>query len=243
MVHGEVRPPLLDLANRDLVDSHLHAVWLACTEIPQNASISELLDLSRPDRPVRRELVQAMDQERIAVEAFAGICGVLDQLADDLTSDTADWYPGRDTYALDTTHGVLGRFKSAFDRWRDLFAAAEEQRDAARRTMDDYATPPREKKAAKSRHDQALDQLDLLQKGSSSFSSDFYTYRYLATEGFLPGYNFPRLPLTAYIPAARQGHGRYLQRPRFLALSEFGPRSLVYHEGRAHRSACTASRH
>jgi ATP-dependent helicase YprA (DUF1998 family) len=32
MVHGEVRPPLLDLANRDLVESHLSAVWLACTE-------------------------------------------------------------------------------------------------------------------------------------------------------------------------------------------------------------------
>ena len=61
--------------------------------------------------------------------------------------------------------------------------------------------------------------------------------RYLATEGFLPGYNFPRLPLMAYVPATNDGRGRqtYLQRPRFLALSEFGPRSLVYHEGRAYR--------
>jgi hypothetical protein len=41
----------------------------------------------------------------------------------------------------------------------------------------------------------------------------------------------------AYIPATSDGRGRqtYLQRPRFLALSEFGPRSLVYHEGRAFR--------
>src|SRR5690606_5558196 len=61
--------------------------------------------------------------------------------------------------------------------------------------------------------------------------------RYLATEGFLPGYNFPRLPLMAYVPATSDGRGRqaYLQRPRFLALSEFGPRSLVYHEGRSYR--------
>jgi hypothetical protein len=82
-----------------------------------------------------------------------------------------------------------------------------------------------------------MDQLNLLQKGTSTLSSDFYTYRYLATEGFLPGYNFPRLPLMAYIPATSDGRGRqtYLQRPRFLALSEFGPRSLVYHEGRAYR--------
>ena len=34
MVHGEVRAPVLELANRDLIDSHLQAVWLACVEQP-----------------------------------------------------------------------------------------------------------------------------------------------------------------------------------------------------------------
>jgi len=59
---------------------------------------------------------------------------------------------------------------------------------------------------------------------------------HLATEGFLPGYNFPRLPLYAYVPAATAGtQGAYLQRARFLAISEFGPRSLIYHEGRGYR--------
>ena len=119
-----------------------------------------------------------------------------------------------------------------------MFAAAERQRDAARRILDAYsAASSTEKKAAKSRQSQAQEQLDLLQQGTSSQSSDFYTYRYLATEGFLPGYNFPRLPLMAYVPATNDGRGRqtYLQRPRFLALAEFGPRSLVYHEGRAYR--------
>jgi hypothetical protein len=146
--------------------------------------------------------------------------------------------------ALRWMHGIdsgmtsaIKRFDDAFDRWRGLFAAAEDQRDSARRTMDDYSAPYHEKRAAQSRHAQAIDQLNLLQRGTNTLSSDFYTYRYLATEGFLPGYNFPRLPLMAYIPSSRDGRGRqtYLQRPRFLALSEFGPRSLVYHEGRAYR--------
>src|SRR5205807_10386921 len=109
--------------------------------------------------------------------------------------------------------------------------------DAARRAMDDYSAPQSERRAAQGRHAQAIDQINLLQQGTSTVSSDFYTYRYLATEGFLPGYNFPRLPLMAYIPATSYGRGKqtYLQRPRFIALSEFGPRSLVYHEGRAYR--------
>ncbi|MCP4690394.1 MAG: DUF1998 domain-containing protein, partial [Desulfobacterales bacterium] len=61
----------------------------------------------------------------------------------------------------------------------------------------------------------------------------YYSYRYFASEGFLPGYNFPRLPLTAFIPGRRGKTGReeFLTRPRFLAIHEFGPRAMVYHEG------------
>jgi hypothetical protein len=234
MVHGEVRPPLLDLANRDLVESHLQAVWLACTEEPLNASIAELLMLNAPERPLREEIRSQMAQPRVAEEAKRRILRVLDLLESELTPVLAPWFTGRENFTNSVADAALDRFDAAFDRWRDLFLAAEQQRDAARRMMDDYAAPQREKRAAQSRHIQAIDQLTLLQRGTSTHSSDFYTYRYLATEGFLPGYNFPRLPLMAYVPAMG-GKQTFLQRPRFLALSEFGPRSLVYHEGRAYR--------
>ena len=237
MVHGEVKAPLLDLANRDLVDSHLQAVWLSCVDAPLDPSIAELLVLPEPKRPLIESLLDAMREPRVARTAAERIGGVLELVEDDLTPELAPWYCGRASYASSIVESALGRFDQAFNRWRDLFSAAEAQRDAARRTMDDYAAPFQEKRAAQVRHAQAIDQLNLLQRGKNSLSSDFYTYRYLATEGFLPGYNFPRLPLMAYIPASADGRGRqtYLQRPRFLALSEFGPRSLVYHEGRAYR--------
>jgi hypothetical protein len=237
MVHGEVRAPLLDLANRDLIDSHLQAVWLSCVDQPLDPCIAELLILNDTTRPLKPEISASMEEPRVAKLAGERIRRVLDLTADDLTPELAPWYTGREEYSDAIVASALERFHEAFDRWRDLFAAAEEQRDAARRTMDDYSAPYREKRAAQSRHAQAIDQLNLLQRGTNALSSDFYTYRYLATEGFLPGYNFPRLPLMAYIPASRDGRGRqtYLQRPRFLALAEFGPRSLVYHEGRAYR--------
>lgn len=237
MVHGAVRPPLLDLANRDLVESHLQAVWLACTELPLDPSIAELLRLSESSRPLKVDLSEKMALPRVGDAARERIRRVLGMLDEDLTPELAPWYRGRDAFAVDVVDRALVNFEEAFNRWRDLFAAAEQQRDAARRTMDDYSAPQAERRAAQSRHAQAIDQINLLQQGTSATSSDFYTYRYLATEGFLPGYNFPRLPLMAYIPATSDGRGRqtYLQRPRFLALSEFGPRSLVYHEGRAYR--------
>ncbi len=237
MVHGEVRAPMLDLANRDLVDSHLHAIWLACTEKPLDPAISELLVLPDEKRPLREDVHAPMAEPRVAIEAIARMGRVLDLVAEDLTPETAPWYSGRDTHAQLVADSALTRFGAAFDRWRHLYRAAEDQRDAADRIVRDHAASHTEKRSAKNRWIQAIEQLELLQQGDQSrTASDFYTYRYLATEGFLPGYNFPRLPLMAFVPKAdARGRQTYLQRPRFLALSEFGPRSLVYHEGRAFR--------
>jgi Lhr-like helicase len=238
MVHGEVRPPLLDLANQELVESHLQAVWLACTREPLNPAISKLLVLDDPARPLRPEVREPMAQPAITAEAVRRIRRVLDMLDGDLTERRAPWYPGKERFADKIAAEGLARFDAAFARWRDLLLAAETQMAAANAINISHTARPDEKRAAKSRYLQGLDQMNLLKQGTNNLSSDFYTYRYLATEGFLPGYNFPRLPLMAYVPASTDGSGgkqTFLQRPRFLALSEFGPRSLVYHEGRAYR--------
>jgi hypothetical protein len=65
MFHGKVRPPLLDLANQDLVESHLSAVWLSCTEVPLNPSIAELLLLTDPERPLKQDLVRSLSEPRV----------------------------------------------------------------------------------------------------------------------------------------------------------------------------------
>ncbi len=238
MVHGEVRAPLLDLANQELVESHLQAVWLACTREPLDPAISRLLVLDNAKRPLRPELREQMAKPEVTADAVQRIRRVLDMLEGELTARRAPWYPGRDPFADRIASEGLARFEAAFARWRDLLLAAETQMAAANAINISHTARPEEKKAAKSRYLQGLDQMNLLKQGTNNTSSDFYTYRYLATEGFLPGYNFPRLPLMAYVPASTDGSGgkqTFLQRPRFLALSEFGPRSLVYHEGRAYR--------
>ena len=45
---------------------------------------------------------------------------------------------------------------------------------------------------------EAESQYILLTETQNILQSDFYSYRYFASEGFLPGYNFPRLPLSAW---------------------------------------------
>ena len=103
-----------------------------------------------------------------------------------------------------------------------------------------HAASKRDRDNALRRYADAKRQMDTLLSAQSTPNTDFYVYRYLASQGFLPGYNFPRLPLMAWIPergreSAEEDSGTMLSRSRFLAISEFGPRSLIYHNGKTYR--------
>lgn len=162
---------------------------------------------------------------------------LLEKLTAELGDNCPEWLSDPATYADRAAANAPAMFQKAFDRWRDLLASAEAQRDEARRVIDNFGiTDPKIRRNAENLQNMAHRQISLLLAGSEAVGSDFYTYRYLATEGFLPGYNFPRLPLMAFIPG--QGSDKrqaYVQRPRFLGISEFGPHSRIYHEGRAYR--------
>ena len=127
---------------------------------------------------------------------------------------------------------AFGSFEQACTRWRQLYATADSERQAAADLAADATAQRRDREDADQRYREARQRIELLlNQSDDAGQTDFYTYRYLASEGFLPGYSFPRLPLAAYVPGSRGRGNTWLQRPRFLAISEFGPGALIYHEG------------
>ncbi len=235
MVSGSVRPPAIELANRDLIEAHLHAVWLAETGVPLEADIPHVLVLDDKTLPVRPDIAAALAAPEVTARATARMERILTGIAGEIRA--ASWAADRAKLADDVAAGAAGRFSSAFDRWRQLYQGAHAQLEAANRKSEAHGIGGKERDEIRREQAQAHEQIKLLERGTRSGGSDFYTYRYLATEGFLPGYNFPRLPLYAFVPEVRWGGPKaaYLQRARFLAISEFGPGSLIYHEGRAYR--------
>lgn len=241
MVAGAVAPPRLDLANEDLVRSHVQAIWLAETGLRLGRTILDVIDISYPEDAripdpkldlhdhVRDAINDPAAQRRaidVARRVFAGLLPAFEQ--------TTWWDP---QWIEDRIRSAPQRFDDAFNRWRDLFRAAlVDQAEQNRRVLDHTLTEG-DRRRAVNRRREAETQLNLLKNesvDSKSVLADFNPYRYLASEGFLPGYSFPRLPLAAYVPMPghRSGQdGDYLQRPRFLAIREFGPGALIYHEG------------
>ena len=233
MVSGVVHPPMLDLTNEELVRSHLQAVWLETLEMELPGSIPDILELEREGYPLRPEFHQRIHDADCNARALPRMRRVLHDILK-TCEQAPDWLEDADAWAEQILKEAPAAFDHAFDRWRELFHAAQKQLEEASRKLPIPNLPERERRQLMSMIRVAEEQRELLMSGESSFGSDFYTYRYLATEGFLPGYNFPRLPLYAYIPGEKKKHA-FIQRPRFLGISEFGPFSLIYHEGRAYR--------
>lgn len=236
MVAGTVNPPALDLANEDLIRSHLNAVWLGETGQKLGPSVQDVLDKETlPDLPLLPAIAAQVDRPGVRQRAAGRGIAILSSLRDELTPNRAPWFtPDWLDHVIRSAHLNLN---AAFDRWRTLFNAAQRQMDLAHAVQMNAAADQKTRDEAKARYNEARVQRDLLLDNRATMSSDFYCYRYLASEGFLPGYNFPRLPLLAFIPARREKIGRdsFLSRPRFLGLSEFGPRSIIYHEGSTYR--------
>lgn len=231
MVAGSVRPPRLDLANEDLIRAHVHAVWLAETGQDLHDSLKDLLAMDDPALPILDSVLQNMKNPSARHRSKTRLANILGSIITDLQQTT--WYD--DQWLKRQLDQAVNRFDAAADRWRGLYRSALNQRDRQDEIIRSPATSAKEREQAKHLRREAEAQLDLLRDIQSAAFSDFYSYRYFAGEGFLPGYNFPRLPLSAYIPGRRgrrrQEQDEFLSRPRFLAISEFGPRSIIYHEG------------
>ncbi len=238
MVAGSVQPPRLDLGNEELIRSHVHAIWLAETEQSMGSSITDLVDTDEqhPALTPKTQVWDALNDEGAKRRAVARGERLLTQLRDawgDGADAVAWWHDG---WVHDVVNAAPGSWDRALDRWRDLYSASRAEYHEQSAAAVAVGAPQRARVDAERRMREARDRLRVLTNDDSGIGqSDFYPYRYLASEGFLPGYSFPRLPLAAYIPGGRGRRGftdgDFVQRPRFLAISEFGPGALIYHEG------------
>jgi hypothetical protein len=233
MVAGSVTPPRIDIRNCDLVCSHIHAVWMEVAKPDLGKTLTAVIELSNADGklplPVKDVIARELKNPAHRAAALARANQLIASISDELS--TAAWFHN------DWTKEVFDQLERAFDascdRWRSLYRSAVRQRELHHRIIGDHARPEAERNHSRRLRAQAESQIRLLTEAEGIYEGDFYSYRYFAAEGFLPGYNFPRLPISAYVPGRRQRKGRdeFISRPRFLAISEFGPGAIIYHEG------------
>ena len=191
MVAGSVRPPRLDLSNEALVRAHLHAVWLGQVRLPLGQSIEEVISTEEDGLPLREnaaaQIVLGDAARHALLEQAHRIIG-----ADIGTLQSSGWYS--EDWLVRVFRDAPVQFNRAFERWRELFRAAESQLEQAQTELR-RARNKDDQDRAQGRQIEAMRQRNLLLRiNIRSEESDFYPYRYLASEGFLPGTDFPALP-------------------------------------------------
>ena len=215
MVAGSVTPPRIDLTNEDLVRSHVQAIWLAESGLKLGTSLKDLLDLSGdPPKLDCLDFVQdALNAQSTRSKAKLKARAALSDIESDLQQ--TDWW--HEDWLDIVLAQIDLEFNKACGRWRDLYRAAKQQQKVQHGIINDASRSAQDRQQAKRLRQEAESQLDLLAEAENIIQSDFYSYRYFASEGFLPGYSFPRLPLSAYIPARRikSQDDEFLSRPRF----------------------------
>ncbi|MGI0491372.1 DEAD/DEAH box helicase [Alkalinema pantanalense CENA528] len=235
MVAGVVMPPKLELGNPDLVKSHLYSIWLAATGVQLGDSMNQILDLEQETYPLRESLAAKLQLPTATIskcvsDAYTILSDIYAQ--QDLTRFS--WYS--DEWLTQVFEGAYNAFDRACDRWRRLYNDANKQLIKARDLSDQFRRGTINQETydnAESLEKEAQRQLALLvgqtTSGKGNSEMEFYPYRYFASEGFLPGYNFPRLPVRAFIKSGDTGD--FISRPRVVALREFAPNNVVYYEG------------
>jgi very-short-patch-repair endonuclease len=239
MVSGSVTPPRIDIRNQDLVRSHIHAIWMEVVKPDLGKTLTNVLDLTQfggnLPLPVRTGLQTDLRNPQHRATALIRAKELIASIADLLV--TAPWF--HENWTKETLDTIERSFDESCERWRSLYRSAVRQRELHHRIIGDHSRPEPERNSSRLLRAQAESQLKLLTEASGVFEGDFYSYRYFAAEGFFPGYNFPRLPLSAYVPGRARmkakGRDEFISRPRFLAISEFGPGALIYHEGARYR--------
>ena len=162
MVAGQVQPPRLDLANDDLVRSHVHAVWLAevlaATRDGLGRSLAQVLDLTAAGLPVRAELAALQTDPGAATRAAATARQLLAPLVPEL-SGASWWQP-------DWSDQVIARARDSFDRacqrWRDLYQLAAAEKDAAHALNSDPTASAKAREEARRRDQEASRRVELL---------------------------------------------------------------------------------
>jgi len=243
LVKGSVMAPKLDLCNRELLSSHLNALVASEMGLPglddvggAKPSIMRLVTDDNNEMPLAPEVRSALDiQPSMFNRLKMAFKRAIHDFEGDLQKSGQTWYS--DQWVEQNLSNIANDLDEALVRWRRLYRAAQLLLSRATQRIGGGRLTGEELRKEQNFERQAIRQLNLLRNdlfGRSTELSEFYPYRYLASEGFLPGYNFTRLPVRVFLPPS-DSSGEFVSRPRPIALREFGPLNIIYHSGRKYR--------
>lgn len=218
MISGRIAPPRFLLENRDLLLSHVRAMVLEFADIKLEKEPQVFLELASAQdiqaglpmvgsfrkaiaTAVASHKTRIVDSAWTVIHVYLKACGM----------DKAD--------IEDLVDGFDGTFDQAFDRFRGEYVQLHEELESIQE-QEKYGKTDREHEI---RRRAITGRLSDMREGNG----DFYPYRYLGSQGFLPNYAFPRRATNTYFTDRKESYSR----APAIALREVAPLNSVYYRG------------
>lgn len=230
MVSGIVQAPRIDLSNEELLRSHINATVVSFLNAEEfTPSIETLIDFNNNAFGLKLDIKDKYQE--IIDTRFDEIKSLVLRILSNIPLTDSKWYNLK--WVDNQIKTVPGKLELALNRWTKMFIDARRQMNEAHEIKSSpIIKDPELKKIADRSYWLAENRLKLLlnsDKNKNSTLSEFYTFRYLAAEGFLPGYGFTRLPIRVFLGG--KDRNEVISRSRFIGLKEFGPNNMIYHNG------------
>lgn len=218
MIAGTIAAPRFRLDNPFLIRAHIHALVLEVMglkggeRLPSRAD--ELLDLSVPTYPLRPDLAAAwrasLDRHVSTIETA---------VAEAFVGEMKDFAWLDHTLIAKTVQNFVDDLNARMERWRIEYQRLDTERENLNRTLGHEQV-----EVALSRRRAVIEKkLADMRSGDG----DWYLYRYLGAEGFLPGYAFP--PQATHLSFNDREDD--LSRDPAIAITEYAPGNFVYYRG------------
>lgn len=231
MISGKIACPRFLLNNERLMKAHIHALVLEeiTTKIPQKISL--ILNFDETNLPfyADSDIPECIKSTTLETEVFDKqdqICNAVKEAFKDEISKFS-WFT--DEFIQDTVSNFKVDFVQAFDAFRREYLSLKTERDDITFAIDHPNGKPNTTYILGRRRTAIERKMEDMREGGG----DFVTYKYLASQGFIPNYGFPTriTTLSLTYEGLRGAEEAELKRDRAIALNEYAPGNTVYFSG------------
>jgi superfamily II DNA or RNA helicase/very-short-patch-repair endonuclease/ribosomal protein L37AE/L43A len=232
MISGAISAPRFRLDNKYLITAHIHSLVLEVLgkglenpttgkplsglKLPPNPN--EILSIDHEHYAMLPDLRNTWES---AIKAYAPEIreAVLLAFANEL--EHFDWFT--EEFINGKIEGFVRDLDAALDYWRTEYHSLYQEG----REIEDHLLMIQGDKARNDRMSIISSKLTAMRNGKG----DWYIYRYLGSQGFLPGYAFP--PQSTYLSFYNSEDE--IGRNPTIAISEFAPGNYIYYRGNSYK--------
>ncbi|MHC1597123.1 MAG: helicase-related protein [Methermicoccaceae archaeon] len=220
IISGEISTPRFLLNNKSLVTAHIHSLVLEIigTKVPQK--IEEIIELEDDALPLKTDLVN--DLQRAIQKNKQEILEAINESFEG-ERNTFGWFDN--DFIGNTVDNFVKDMDDSFEFYRKEFSQLK--RELYQLNVQG------ERKGLTSDKEGRRKAIEGKLKDMREGGKDYFSYRYLASQGFTPNYGFPTHVSTLMLDhrMKRDIRETEMRRDRLIAVSEYAPGNSVYYSG------------